>query len=57
MENRDVCVSHPQVLRPGDVAVDATCGNGHDTLFMAQCVGPSGCVHAVDVQVRRQPPL
>lgn len=41
-----------QVLRPGDVAVDATAGNGHDTLFLAQAVGPSGTVYAIDVQVR-----
>lgn len=39
-----------QVLRPGDTAVDATCGNGHDTLFLAQAVGPTGAVHAVDIQ-------
>jgi len=24
------------LLAPGDLAVDATCGNGHDTLFLAQ---------------------
>lgn len=40
-----------QVLQPGDVAVDATCGNGHDSLFMAQCIGPTGHLHAVDLQV------
>jgi hypothetical protein len=40
------------VLQPGDVAVDATCGNGHDSLFMAQAIGPTGELHAVDVQVR-----
>lgn len=39
-----------QVLRPGDVAVDATAGNGHDTEYMARAVGPSGTVHAYDVQ-------
>ena len=31
-----------RVLRPGDVAVDATVGNGQDTLFLAECVGPTG---------------
>lgn len=41
-----------QVLQPGDVAVDATCGNGHDSLFMAQCIGSTGHLHAVDLQVR-----
>ena len=37
-------------LRPGDTAVDATCGNGHDTAFLAKAVGPGGTVHAFDVQ-------
>jgi len=45
------CVCCLQVLQPGDVAVDATCGNGHDSLFMAQCIGHTGRLHAVDVQV------
>ena len=31
-------------LRPGDVVVDATMGNGHDTLFLSQCVSPGGQV-------------
>ncbi|PRW56560.1 S-adenosyl-L-methionine-dependent methyltransferase domain-containing [Chlorella sorokiniana] len=39
-----------QVLRQGDVCVDATCGNGHDTAFLAKAVGPGGTVHAFDVQ-------
>ncbi|GFR43699.1 hypothetical protein Agub_g4809, partial [Astrephomene gubernaculifera] len=39
-----------QVLRPGDIAVDATCGNGHDTLFLAQAVGPTGHVYGYDIQ-------
>lgn len=29
-------------LRPGDAAVDATAGNGHDTLALCQAVGPAG---------------
>lgn len=37
-------------LAPGDLAVDATAGNGHDTLFLARAVGPAGCVVALDVQ-------
>ena len=37
-------------LRPGDRALDATAGNGHDTLLLAQCVGESGSVYAFDVQ-------
>ena len=39
-----------RILRPGDSAVDATAGNGHDSLLMAQLVGPEGSVTAVDVQ-------
>lgn len=27
-----------QVLRPGSIVVDATCGNGHDALAIAKCV-------------------
>ena len=34
----------------GDVTVDATAGNGHDTLFLANRVGPEGHVFAFDVQ-------
>ncbi len=30
--------------------IDATAGNGHDTLFLAECVGASGRVLAFDVQ-------
>ena len=39
-------------VRPGDTVVDATCGNGHDTKWLAQAVGPSGRVFAFDIQVR-----
>ena len=37
-------------LREGSIAVDATAGNGFDTVFLAQCVGESGKVFAVDLQ-------
>jgi methylase of polypeptide subunit release factors len=37
-------------LKPGGVAVDATCGNGHDTVFLAEQVGPAGTVLAFDIQ-------
>lgn len=37
-------------LTPGDLAVDATVGNGHDTLFLARCVAPHGRVFGFDVQ-------
>lgn len=38
------------VLRPGDTAVDATVGNGHDTCFLAELVGPAGRVYGFDIQ-------
>lgn len=37
-------------LNVGDIAVDGTMGNGHDTLFLAQCVGETGRVFAFDIQ-------
>jgi predicted methyltransferase len=37
-------------LRPGDTAIDATVGNGHDTVFLADLVGPRGRVIGFDVQ-------
>jgi len=37
-------------IRPGDIAIDGTAGNGHDTLFLAECVGPGGKVFAFDIQ-------
>lgn len=37
-------------LKPGDTAVDFTMGNGHDTLFLSQCVGEQGHVFAFDIQ-------
>lgn len=39
-----------QAVRPGDTVVDATLGNGHDTLMLAQLVGPEGHVIGFDVQ-------
>ncbi len=44
------------VTRPyvglGDVVVDATCGNGNDTLTLAKAVGSGGTVWAFDIQKR-----
>lgn len=37
-------------LEPGGLAIDATVGNGHDTLFLVQEVGPGGRVVGFDVQ-------
>jgi len=38
------------ILRPGDIAIDATVGNGHDTVFLAEQTGPSGQVYGFDIQ-------
>ena len=37
-------------LRPGDVAVDCTMGNGNDTAFLSESVGSEGKVYAFDIQ-------
>ena len=39
-----------RTVQPGDSVVDATMGNGHDTLFLCESVGPSGRVLAFDIQ-------
>lgn len=39
-----------RAVRPGDRVIDATCGRGRDTLFLAGLVGESGTVWAFDVQ-------
>lgn len=40
------------IVTPGDTVIDATCGNGHDTLCMAKLAltGDSGSVFALDIQ-------
>lgn len=37
-------------LRPGDFAIDATAGNGHDTCMLARLVGHTGQVLAIDIE-------
>ena len=39
-----------RVVRPGDAVIDATMGNGHDTVFLCRAAGPSGRVYAFDIQ-------
>ena len=39
-----------QYVHDGDVAVDATMGNGYDTLKLCQLVGDNGKVFAFDIQ-------
>ncbi len=38
------------LLQQSFTAVDATAGNGHDTLFLANLLGPHGVVHTFDIQ-------
>jgi ubiquinone/menaquinone biosynthesis C-methylase UbiE len=52
-----VALSHfflEERVKPGDRVADATCGNGHDTLFLARLVGPGGKVWAFDLQEQAQ---
>ena len=37
-------------ILPGDCAIDATIGNGHDTLFLSNAVGATGHVIGFDIQ-------
>jgi 16S rRNA C1402 N4-methylase RsmH len=39
-----------KTVKSGDIAVDATIGNGHDTVFLAKLVGETGKVYGFDVQ-------
>ena len=42
-----------RVVRKGDTVIDATCGNGYDTLTMVKMVADEstkGCVYEMDIQ-------
>ena len=39
-----------KILKDGDIAVDATAGNGWDTIFLASKVGSTWWVHTFDIQ-------
>lgn len=41
-----------QLVQPGDIVIDATCGNGHDTLFLCKLaiMEEKGKVYAMDNQ-------
>jgi hypothetical protein len=43
-----------EVVEPGDLVIDATCGNGHDTLFLAKLAltSQSGLLFAFDIQIQ-----
>ncbi|MFZ5965802.1 MAG: class I SAM-dependent methyltransferase [Bacillota bacterium] len=38
------------IIKKGNTSVDATMGNGNDTLFLANLVGDDGKVYAFDIQ-------
>src|SRR5690625_5268745 len=37
-------------INEGEIVIDATCGNGNDTLFLSKIVGDEGHVLAFDIQ-------
>ena len=39
-----------ETVLPGEIVVDATAGNGYDSLFLAEHVGEQGHVYAFDIQ-------
>jgi predicted methyltransferase len=50
---RLVAIAHAalrKVIKPGDTVVDATVGNGYDTLALAEWVGAKGAVMGFDIQ-------
>ena len=38
-------------INEGETVIDATCGNGNDTLFLSNLVGHSGHIYAFDIQM------
>ena len=50
---RSLNIAHEWIrhsVTEGDTVIDATVGNGHDTLFLARLVGCTGSVVGVDIQ-------
>ena len=39
-----------KAVKPGDIAIDCTMGNGHDTVFLANLTGLDGHVYSFDIQ-------
>lgn len=51
--NNSLYISHKYlelVVKTGDKVIDATCGNGNDTLFLSNLVGENGKVIGFDIQ-------
>lgn len=40
------------VVAAGETVIDATAGNGHDTVFLSRLVGPEGRVFSLDIQAQ-----
>ena len=48
---KDICEYYiKEVIKEGDRVIDATVGNGHDTLKLSNAVGKSGLVYGFDIQ-------
>lgn len=45
--SKEIC---KEKIKCGDKVIDATMGNGNDTAFLCQLVGPKGKVYAFDIQ-------
>lgn len=41
-----------ELVQVGDTVIDATCGNGHDTLVLSECVAETGTVYGFDIQAQ-----
>lgn len=41
-----------ETVNPGDTVIDATCGNGNDTVFLCSLTGDNGQVLAFDIQAQ-----
>ena len=53
MERNALGITHDymrRLIKPGDRVIDATAGNGHDTLCLAELGGEGGHVTAFDIQ-------
>lgn len=51
--SNSLAISHEiikKLVKEGDTVVDATMGNGNDTLFLATLVGDKGKVYSFDIQ-------
>lgn len=50
MQHRTLNTCQLQAVTSGDCVVDATCGNGRDSVKLANLVGSTGEIHAFDIQ-------